>query len=141
MQGFWQRFLGTPRVPLSLLWLASIAAAAAAPPLLPPTSPFAIVANPFSPPFGEFLLGTDSLGRSLLAGLIHGARTSLLIAIIATLAAVAFGTLVGAIAGFYGGLVDDLMMRFSEFFQTIPSFIFAIVLVAILAPSATSLVV
>ena len=141
MQGFWQRFLGNPRVTLSLLWLAFIVAVAAAAPLLAPTSPFAIVSKPFSPPFGEFLLGTDSLGRSLLAGLIHGARTSLLIAIIATLAAVAFGTLIGSVAGFYGGIIDDVLMRLSEFFQTIPSFIFAIVLVAILAPSAYSLVI
>jgi len=141
MQGFWQRFLGNPRVALSLLWLAFIVAVAAAAPLLAPTSPFAIVAKPCSPPFGEFLLGTDSLGRSLLAGLIHGARTSLLIAIIATLAAVAFGTLIGSVAGFYGGIIDDALMRLSEFFQTIPSFIFAIVLVAILAPSAHSVVI
>jgi len=141
MQGFWQRFLGNPRVALSLLWLAFIVAVAAAAPLLAPTSPFAIVAKPFSPPFGEFLLGTDSLGRSLLAGLIYGARTSLLIAIIATLAAVAFGTLIGSVAGFYGGIIDDALMRLSEFFQTIPSFIFAIVLVAILAPSAHSVVI
>jgi peptide/nickel transport system permease protein len=141
MQGFWQRFLGNPRVALSLLWLFFIVAVAAAAPLLAPTSPFAIVSKPFSPPFGEFLLGTDSLGRSLLAGLIYGARTSLLIAIIATLAAVAFGTLIGSVAGFYGGIIDDVLMRLSEFFQTIPSFIFAIVLVAILSPSADSLVI
>jgi peptide/nickel transport system permease protein len=141
MQGFWQRFLGNPRVALSLLWLFFIVAVAAAVPLLAPTSPFAIVSKPFSPPFGEFLLGTDSLGRSLLAGLIYGARTSLLIAIIATLAAVAFGTLIGSVAGFYGGIIDDVLMRLSEFFQTIPSFIFAIVLVAILSPSADSLVI
>src|SRR5262249_51064649 len=141
MQGFWRRFIGNPRVALSLAWLGFIVAVAAAAPLLAPTSPFAIVATPFSPPFGEFLLGTDSLGRSLLAGLIHGARTSLLIAILATLAAVAFGTLVGAIAGFYGGIVDDLMMRFSEFFPTIPSFFFSIVLVALFAPSRTSPVI
>jgi peptide/nickel transport system permease protein len=141
MQGFWHRFLSNPRVTLSLLWLIFIVAVAAAAPLLEPTSPFAIVSKPFSPPFGEFLLGTDSLGRSLFAGLIYGARTSLLIAIIATLAAVAFGTLIGSIAGFYAGIIDDVLMRSSEFFQTIPSFIFAIVLVAILAPSAHSLVI
>ena len=141
MQSFWPRFVGNPRVLLSLVWLGFIVAVAAAAPLLAPTSPFAIVAKPFSPPFGEFLLGTDSLGRDQLAGLIHGARTSLLIAILATLAAVGFGTCVGAVAGFYGGIVDDILMRISEFFQTIPSFIFAIVLVAILAPSGTSLVI
>ena len=54
------------------------------------------MAKPFAPPLGDFLFGTDSLGRDLAAGLVHGARTSLLIAILATLAAVAFGTLVGS---------------------------------------------
>jgi peptide/nickel transport system permease protein len=141
MQGFWRRFLGNPRVALGLVWLAFIVVVAAFAAQLAPGSPFAIVAKPFSPPFGEYLFGTDSLGRDLLAGLVHGAFTSLLIAILATLAAVAFGTLVGSIAGFYGGIVDDVLMRMSEFFQTIPSFIFAIVLVAILAPSGVSLVV
>ncbi len=141
MQGFGRRFFGNPRVALGFLWLAFMVALALGAPLIAPVSPFAIVTKPFAPPLGDFLFGSDSLGRDLASGLVHGARTSLLIAILATLAAVAFGTLVGAIAGFYGGFVDDLLMRISEFFQTIPSFIFAIVLVAILAPSGTSLVI
>jgi peptide/nickel transport system permease protein len=141
MQGFWRRFLRNPRVALGLSWLAFIVALAVGAQIFAPVSPFAIVAKPFEPPLGDFLFGTDSLGRDLMSGLIHGARTSLLIAIIATLAAVAFGTLVGALAGFYGGFIDDALMRITEFFQTIPSFIFAIVLVAILAPSGTSLVI
>ena len=141
MQGFWRRFLGNPRVALGLLWLASSSC-------WPPPRRLSLPAarSPSSPSpsrrrFGDFLFGTDSLGRDLAAGLVHGARTSLLIAILATLAAVAFGTLVGAVAGFYGGFIDDALMRVTEFFQTIPSFIFAIVLVAILAPSGTSLVI
>jgi peptide/nickel transport system permease protein len=141
MQGFWRRFLRNPRVALGLLWIGFIVALAAGAQIFAPVSPFAIVAKPFEPPLGDFLFGTDSLGRDLMSGLVHGARTSLLIAIIATLAAVAFGTLVGALAGFYGGFVDDALMRVTEFFQTIPSFIFAIVLVAILAPSGISLVI
>src|SRR5262249_4033342 len=90
MQGFSPRVMGTPGVALSLIWLAFIVVVAMAAPWLAPGSPFAIVAKPFAPPFGDFLLGTDSLGRSLLAGLIHGARTSLMIAILATLSAVVF---------------------------------------------------
>ena len=64
-------------------------------PLISSGSPFAIVGKPFPPPFGEFLFGTDSLGRDLAAGIVHGARTSLLIGIVATLAAVLVGTLIG----------------------------------------------
>lgn len=141
MSTFWQRFLGNPRVLIGLAWLALVLIVAVFAPLLAPTDPFEIIADPFLRPFGEYLFGTDSLGRSMWAGLAHGARTTLIIATVATLASVAFGTVLGALAGFFGGVIDDVLMRLTEFFQTIPSFIFAIVLVAILSPSATSLIV
>lgn len=141
MKSFWQRFLGNPRVIFGCVWLGLVLATALLAPLVSPADPFAIVDKPFQRPLETHVLGTDSLGRSMLAGLIHGARTSLLIAVIATLGALAFGTLVGAVAGLYGRFVDDLLMRITEFFQTIPSFLFAIVLVAILAPSAASIVI
>ncbi len=141
MKTFWQRFLTNPRVLLGLIWLGFVTLIAILAPLISPEDPFSIVGEPFLPPFGEYLFGTDSLGRSMLAGLVHGSRTSLLIAIIATLSAVVVGALVGALAGYYGKLVDDGLMRMTEFFQTIPSFVFAIVLVAILTPSAASLII
>lgn len=138
---FWVRFVGNPRVLLGLIWLALVVIGALAAPLIAPLDPFAISGKPFVRPMDGFLFGTDSLGRSVWSGLVHGARTTLLIAIIATLAAVAFGGLLGALSGFYGGRIDNLLMRITEFFQTIPSFIFAILLVAVLSPSATSVVV
>ncbi len=141
MNTFRQRFFGNPRVIGGLAWLGLVIMVAVAAPLLSPHHPFEIVAQPFLTPSIDHPFGTDSLGRSIWAGLVHGARTTLVIAILATLASVAFGTLVGALAGYFGGWVDDGLMRLTEFFQTIPSFIFAIVLVAILTPSATSLIV
>ncbi|MEM7225877.1 MAG: ABC transporter permease [Pseudomonadota bacterium] len=141
MKTFWQRFLGNPRVMICLLWLLFVVVIAVVAPAISPGDPFSIVGQPFLPPFGEYLFGTDSLGRSMLAGLVHGARTTLLIALIATISAVAVGALIGAVAGYYGGFVDDVLMRMTEFFQTIPAFVFAIVLVAILTPSAQSLVI
>lgn len=141
MRTFWQRFLGNPRVIAGLAWFGLVLVVAIIAPLLAPADPFEIVDEPFLTPSEAHLFGTDSLGRSMWAGLVYGARTTLIIAMVATLASVAFGTSVGAVAGYYGGFVDDVLMRLTEFFQTIPSFIFAIVLVAILAPSATSLVV
>ena len=141
MNTFRQRFFGNPRVIAGLAWLVIVVLVAAAAPLLAAHHPFEIVARPFLTPSAEHPFGTDSLGRSIWAGLVHGARTTLVIAILATLASVAFGTAVGALAGYFGGFVDDGLMRLTEFFQTIPSFIFAIVLVAILTPSATSLIV
>ena len=136
-----QRFIQNPRVAICLGWLGFISIIALIAPLISPSDPFSIVGEPFQKPSAKYLFGTDSLGRSLVAGLIHGARTSLLIAVIATVSAIAIGTLIGAIAGYYGRFVDDLLMRVTEFFQTIPSFIFAIVLVAIMTPSIESLVI
>jgi len=137
---FWQRFLGNPRVIAGLAWMGLVLLVAIFAPLIAPPDPFEILADPFLKPSAEHLFGTDSLGRSMWAGLAHGSRTTLIIAVVATLASVAFGTTVGALAGYFGGLMDDALMRITEFFQTIPSFIFAIVLVAILTPSATSLI-
>lgn len=141
MKTFWQRFLGNPRVYVGLIWLVLLLVVAIAADLLSPTDPFAIVGQPMSTPSAAFLLGTDSLGRDVLAGLLHGTRATLLIAVLATLAAVAFGTFVGAVAGYYGRTIDDALMRLTEFFQTIPSFLFAIVLIAVLSPSAANVVI
>lgn len=141
MKSFWQRFLTNPRVIIGALWLGLVVVVAVLADVLAPRDPFSIVGPPFIRPGGALWLGTDSLGRDVMAGLVHGARTTLLIAVLSTLAAVGFGTLVGAIAGYYGGLVDDILMRLTEFFQTIPSFLFAIVLIAILSPSAMNLVI
>ncbi|QLF71469.1 ABC transporter permease (plasmid) [Peteryoungia desertarenae] len=141
MKSFSSRFLGNPRVAIGLAWLGIVLFVAVFAEFIRPGDPFAIVGKPFEIPGSAFLLGTDSLGRDVFTALLHGARTTLLIAVISTLAAVAFGTLVGALAGYYGGLVDDILMRLTEFFQTIPSFLFAIVLIAILSPSAMNLVI
>lgn len=141
MKTFWPRFLGNPRVYLGLVWLGLLLFVAVFANLLAPVDPFAIVGTPMAAPGPKFWLGTDSLGRDVLAGLIHGSRATILIAVLATVAAVAFGTFIGAVAGYHGGLIDDVLMRFTEFFQTIPSFLFAIVLIAILSPSPITLVV
>jgi peptide/nickel transport system permease protein len=141
MKSFSHRFLRNPRVVFGLIWLAIVLIMAVFSGFLAPKDPFAIVGAPFGQPAGQHIFGTDSLGRDVLAGLIHGSRTTLLIAVLATLAAVLFGTAVGAIAGYFGGWVDDVLMRLTEFFQTIPSFLFAIVLIAVLSPSATNLVI
>ncbi|HZR85826.1 MAG TPA: ABC transporter permease [Bradyrhizobium sp.] len=111
-------------------------------PSLFPTSPWRMVQRPFVPPFAVkgFPLGTDALGRDVLAGIIYGARVSLLVGLVSTLAALAVGIPVGAIAGYFGGRIGDALMRFTEFFQTVPSFALAIVLVAILQPSIVSIV-
>jgi peptide/nickel transport system permease protein len=137
---FWGRFARSRPGVLGAAILALVIATAALAPVLFPGSPFRRVDRPFSPPFGAHLLGTDVLGRDVAAGIAHGARTSLTIGVLATSVAVLVGTLMGGLAGYYGGRIDDLLMRTTEFFQTIPTFLFAILLVAILAPSVWSIV-
>jgi peptide/nickel transport system permease protein len=80
------------------------------------------------------------MGRNVAAGLMHGAWVSLLIGLVSTSVALLIGVPLGAIAGYYGGWIDDVLMRITEFFQTIPNFALAIVLVAIMQPSVTSIV-
>ena len=106
-------------------------------PLMFPESPWRMVQRPFLPPFTHdgLPLGTDALGRNVLAGLVHGARVSLMVGLVSTAVALLIGVPVGALAGYFGGWVDDALMRFTEFFQTIPSFALAIVLLAIFQPS------
>jgi peptide/nickel transport system permease protein len=125
---------------VGLVALAAVVLLALAAPVLFPGDPFRRVDRPFAPPFGEHLLGTDVLGRDVAAGLAHGARTSLLIACLATGIAVVVGTAVGGLAGYHGGWLDDALMRVTEFFQTIPTFLFAIVLLAILSPTVTTII-
>lgn len=83
----------------------------------------------------EFPLGTDSLGRDVLAGLVHGARASLLVGVAAAAIGLAIGMVVGATAGFFGGRVDALLMRVVELFQTTPTFLLVVVIVAIGEPT------
>ena len=115
---------------------------AALAPVFYPASPWDMAGAPFRPPGARgFLLGSDMLGRDIASGIMHGARVSLLIGAVAALVAVSIGVSIGATAGYYGGRIDDALMRVTEFFQTIPNFILLIVLVALFTPSVASIVV
>lgn len=141
MSGFLRRFGRHPGAVLGALLLLAVLGVALFAPLLFPDSPWDMAGAPFQPPGeGGMLLGTDSLGRDLAAGIAYGARVSLLVGAVSTVAALVFGVLVGALAGYAGGMVDDALMRFTEFFQTIPSFVLAILLVAIFTPSLSSII-
>ena len=132
---FWRRFRNNRAAVGGLVALALVVALAIAGPTFYPVDPFDMVGQPSVPPGGEQVLGTDVAGRDMLAGLIHGGRVSLLIGVMASLAATLVGLVLGAVAGYYGGRIDDLIMRTTEFFLTIPSFVLAVVLVAIFSPT------
>src|SRR6266850_453037 len=142
MRQFWKQMLRNPSGLMGLIILVIAIFLAVLGPMVFPNSPWRMVQRPFLPPFtlSAVPLGTDALGRDVFAGIIYGARVSLLVGLVSTLAALAIGVPLGAIAGYFGGRIDDALMRFTEFFQTIPSFALAIVLVAILQPSIYSIV-
>lgn len=87
------------------------------------------------PPGEKFLLGTDLLGRDLLTRILYGARTSLVIGIVANGAALLIGTLVGMTAGYFKGWIGSVLMRFTDLMMAFPALLLAICLAAILSPS------
>ena len=107
-------------------------------PTLYPVDPFDMVWMPFSPPGEEgFIFGTDYLGRDLVAMIVHGARVSIIIGLSAAFVTVFIGVSVGAMAGFYRGWVEEVLMRITEFFQVLPTLLFAMVIVALFGASLT----
>jgi peptide/nickel transport system permease protein len=122
--------------------LTILVAAALLAPLIFPGDPLRIVASPLLAPFDNsaFPLGTDRLGRDVLAELFHGGRTSLIVGLAAALASILVGSAVGVLAGFAGGVVDEILMRITEAFQTVPGFLLALALVSLAGPSLPVLV-
>jgi peptide/nickel transport system permease protein len=115
---------------------------ALAAPYLFPASPWEMVASPFIPPMANgYVLGTDMLGRDIAAGIAHGARFSLLLALSITIAAMGVGILIGMVAGYFGGAIDNILMRCTEFVQTVPNFLLAVVLITLFRPSLYSIII
>ena len=142
MNRFWGRFSKNKSAVFGLIILFLVILMAVIANWIYPDDPFRLAGKPMSSPgTNGFLLGSDTLGRDVAAGIAHGAKTSILIGLLATIAAVFIGIIFGALAGYYGGVIDDALMRVTEIFQTIPSFVFAILLVAIMNPSIESIVI
>lgn len=132
----WDMFKRNHAAMAGLVVLVLILLGAIFGPYLYPGQPFEMVWAPFSPPGVDgFLLGTDYLGRDLLAQIIHGARVTLIIGLSAAIVTVVIGVTIGALAGFYRGMVEEALMRFTEFFQVLPTLLFSMVIVALFGAS------
>lgn len=142
MKAFLQRYCRNYGAVIGALVLLAVIAFALFAPVLYEDSPWLMVADPLVHPFADpaYPFGTDMLGRDITAGMLYGARVSLLVGVISTAVALLFGILIGAVAGYCGGRIDDALMRFTEFFQTIPQLAMAVVIVAIFNPSLYSIV-
>jgi peptide/nickel transport system permease protein len=132
------------RQPMTVLGLAIVALVVAAALLAPVLAPFAPDNQMFDglslegaplPPGGPYLLGTDTLGRDLYSRLLYGARTSLVIGLVANGVAVLIGVGVGIVAGYLGGSIGNLLMRFTDLMMAFPALLLAIVLATLLRPS------
>jgi peptide/nickel transport system permease protein len=129
-------FLANRAAMLASIVLAFVVLATIFGPMLYPVDPFEMVWAPFTLPGQEgFVLGTDYLGRDMLAALLNGGRVSLTIGLVAALMSVFIGISFGALAGFYRGLVEEVLMRITEFFQVLPTLLFSMVIVALFGAS------
>ena len=111
-------------------------------PVLYPDDPLAMVADPFLWPGDDpaFPLGSDALGHNVLAGLLYGARISLLVGLASSFLGLVGGVMVGGIAGYCGGRVDRFLVRLVEIVQTPPSFVLLTVIVAVAQPTITTVI-
>ncbi|MCV3206577.1 ABC transporter permease [Mesorhizobium sp. YC-39] len=139
--GVWRRLVKRPLALLGLVIIAIVVAGALLAPWLTGYDPneqmfdgLTLEGAPL-PPDAKFWLGTDLLGRDLLTRILYGARTSLIIGIVANGVALLIGTLVGVAAGYYRGWIGSALMRFTDLMMAFPALLLAICLAAVLQPS------
>ncbi|EJM97712.1 ABC transporter permease [Herbaspirillum sp. YR522] len=128
-----KRYLRNPAAVVGLALLMLVILGALGADFAFPRNPLSLAGRPLQWPGdnARFLFGTDQVGRDIAAQILHGARVSLAIGLVATAIAAFIGLVIGALAGFYGGWADDVLMRLTEAFQILPNFLLLLVLVAV----------
>ncbi|HET9442949.1 MAG TPA: ABC transporter permease [Acidimicrobiales bacterium] len=139
-RGLLRRLATRPAGAVGIALTAVFVAAAVTAPVLAPADPFAVDGPSLAAPSRHYLFGTDALGRDGLSGVLHGARTTLIVAAAVGAMVLVIGTTVGAVAGWLGGRVDDLLMRFTEFLQVLPRFFLALMVIALFGPGIDRLI-
>ena len=141
MPGVWRRLAGRPftsgRVGLCIIGAVCLVGIAAG--VIAPGDPFATSEAVLQPPSQALMFGSDDLGRDLFRAIVHGARVSLLVAFTTTVAGLAIGMLIGATAGYGGGLIDDGLMRLTEVLQVMPRFFVVLAVAAVFGSSLEAL--
>ena len=143
MRRFLLAYFRSPTAVIGLVLLLAVIAMALSADWLYPRNPLSLAGRPLQWPGANprFPLGTDNSGRDIAAQIFHGARVSLLIGLVATGMAILIGIVIGALAGYRGGWVDDLLMRVTEAFQTLPNFLLLLVFVAVFGSDITTVTV
>jgi peptide/nickel transport system permease protein len=129
----WKRLLRNKMGLIGLMVIAANVMVAAAAPFLAPHDPFKIhITHQAETPSRQFLFGTDEYGRDILSRVIYGTRISLYISILSVLTATIFGVSIGSVSGFYGGWIDNLIMRLMDAVMSFPAILLAIGIMAVL---------
>lgn len=148
--GIWMRFRRRRVAILSLAFVSGIGLLALVAPLVTAPGPFPVVrfapdtidlGQRFQSPSRDHWLGTDELGRDLLSRMIHGARVSLAVGLMATFIALVVGSLLGALAGYYGGAIDWCISRLVEVVLCFPFLLLVLAIVALFEPSLWTIMI
>ncbi|MDH5450515.1 MAG: ABC transporter permease [Candidatus Bathyarchaeota archaeon] len=127
----WRRFRKNKAALIGGLIVLAVVITAIIAPVISPYNPDDVVAGRLQPPSNKFWFGTDGIGRDCLSRVVWGSRTALMVGLGASLISVIVGVAFGSIAGYYGGIIDDAMMRICEILLVIPSFFLYILIVSI----------
>ncbi len=128
----WRRYRRSPAGVVGLLVVILVLAVAVLAPWLTPHSPTAVSRDRLQPPSPAHYFGTDNVGKDAWSGVLYGARVSISVGLLSALTSLTLGTLIGSLAGYYGGTLDSVLMRVSELFQTMPRFFLALVAISVL---------
>jgi peptide/nickel transport system permease protein len=128
----------SPVVAIGAGLIIAVVLVAVAAGVIAPHNPVSQIAQPLLRPGGAYLAGTDELGRDELSRLIYGARVSLYVGVLAVSIALVLGATSGIIAGFYGGWLDNILMRAMDILFSLPAIVLAIAITSILKPSLTN---
>lgn len=138
----WRRFAANPLAVVAAAILAAIVLAALFAPLVAPEDPSVQnLARQGAPPGAEVLLGADQLGRDVLSRLIYGARIALEVGMFSIVIALVLGTAIGTVAGYFGGWLDDAVMRVMDVLLAFPYLLLAIAIVAALGPGVPNTII
>jgi peptide/nickel transport system permease protein len=138
----WKRFRKNKLAVAGLCVISLIALMAVCAPLISPYNPTSIdVYNVLSAPSASHLLGTDELGRDVLTRMLWGSRISLTVGFVAVGIAISIGILIGSIAGFYGGRIDSLLMRFVDIMLCFPTFFLILAVIAVVEQSISTIMI
>lgn len=142
--GFWRKFVGNKMGMVGLIMIALVTFMAIFAPALAPYDPYEVVRvtidDIYAPPSAEHPLGTDDAGKDVLSSFMYGARVSLIVGFFASMISIFIGGSIGISAGFFGGRLENGLMRFTDIMLVIPEFPLIVLLVALTEPNLLNII-